>query len=131
MKMPGFFYFMLVSALKLADVHSGLPQPISPAKPAELKSPGRRKAINLLLWCGVAGTTGMLASRTQTWQQAAADHHTGTGEQRSVTLDDGTRVTLNTGSAINVRFHAHRRLVQLVAGEVMIVTGHAAAGGVG
>ncbi|WP_239797558.1 FecR domain-containing protein [Candidatus Nitrotoga arctica] len=120
----------VIGRLKVMDPKAAY-KALSPyAKPAELKSPGRRKAINLLLWCGVTGTTGVLASRTQTWQQAAADHHTGTGEQRSVTLDDGTRVTLNTGSAINVHFDVHRRLVRLVAGEVMIVTAHAATDGV-
>lgn len=92
-------------------------------------SPGRRKALQLLAWGGVACTTGLLASRSETWQQVAADYHTRTGEQRSVELDDGTRITLNTGSAITVRFDGVRRLVHLVAGEVLIVTGHAARSG--
>ena len=76
---------------------------------------------------GGAGTLGLLASRTQTWQQVAADYSTNTGEQRELTLDDGTALTLNTASAINVRFDGQRRLVRLVAGEALIVTGHAAA----
>lgn len=105
-------------------------QALSPyAKPAEPASPGRRKAINLLLWGGVVSTAGALTSRTQTWRQTVADYHTGTGEQRNVTLADGTRITLNTGTAINLHFDAQRRLVQLVAGEAMIVTGHALANG--
>lgn len=88
-------------------------------------SPGRRRAMRALFWLGTAGATGVLASRTQTWRQTAADYRTGTGEQRSVSLDDGTRITLNTASAIDVRFDGERRLVRLVAGEVMVVTGHA------
>lgn len=88
------------------------------------KSPARRKAVQVLAWVGVVGGAGLFGSRTQLWQQRVADHRTATGEQRTVTLDDGTRVTLNTASAVDVRFDAQRRLLQLVAGEVLIVTGH-------
>ena len=88
-------------------------------------SPGRRKALQMLMWGGVACTTGLLVSRTQSWQQAVAEHRTGIGEQRSLVLDDGTQITLNTDSAINLRFDGERRLIRLVAGEVLIVTGHA------
>ncbi|ALM84341.1 iron dicitrate transport regulator FecR [Bordetella sp. N] len=85
---------------------------------------GRRKALRVLLWGGAIGTSALLASRTQTWQQATADYRTRTGEQRAVALSDGTRILLNTDSAIDVKFDAQRRLVRLVAGEVMIITGH-------
>lgn len=88
----------------------------------------RRKAMRALLWLGAAGATGVLASRTQTWRQSVADYRTGTGERRTVSLDDGTRITLNTASAIDVRFDAQRRWVRLVAGEVMIATGHSQPG---
>lgn len=96
------------------------------AGPDALEGRGRRVALRTLLWAGGAGTLGLMASRSQTWQQVAADHRTGTAEQRRVTLEDGTVVTLNTASAINVRFDGQQRQVRLVAGEVLIVTGHAA-----
>ncbi len=99
---------------------------LSPIANPALAAPKRRKAISTLLWLGAAGMTGVLTSRTQTWQQTVADYRTGIGEQRHVTLNDGTRITLNTASAINVRFDNKRRLVRLVAGEMMIVTAHAA-----
>lgn len=100
---------------------------LSPAvAPERIPAPARRKAMRALFWLGTAGAAGALASRTQTWRQSVADLRTGTGEQRSVLLDDGTRITLNTASAVNVRFSAERRLLQLEAGEVMIATGHAA-----
>lgn len=97
---------------------------------AKPRSPGRRKALNLLLWGGAIGVAGSLASHTRTWQQMAADYRTATGEQRSVVLDDGTRVMLNTASAIDVRFDERRRLLRLVAGEAMISTGHPVIDGV-
>lgn len=87
-------------------------------------SPGRRKAIHTLLWMGAIGVSAFTASRTSFVKQQVADYRTGTGEQRRIELDDGTVVTLNTATAINVQFGANLRLITLIAGEVMIVTGH-------
>ena len=56
-----------------------------------------------------------------------ADHRTRTGEQREITLADGTRLWLNTGSAINVSFDERERVVELVLGEVFIDTAKDAA----
>ena len=39
------------------------------------------------------------------------------GEQRSVVLADGSRVTLNTASKIEVRLQADHRVVELLQGE--------------
>jgi transmembrane sensor len=88
----------------------------------------RRSSLRALLWAGAVGTTGLLATRTQTWHQVAADHRTATGERRRIELDDGSVVALNTASVINVRFDGERRLVRLVAGEILVVTSHAAGG---
>ncbi|MNR84273.1 fec operon regulator FecR [compost metagenome] len=99
---------------------------LSPVANPMLAAPKRRKAMRTLLWFGAVGVSGALATRTQSWQQTVADYRTATGEQRSLTLDDGTRITLNTASSINVRFDSQHRLVHLVAGEMMIVTGHRA-----
>ncbi|MEJ2802146.1 FecR domain-containing protein [Comamonadaceae bacterium PP-2] len=95
------------------------------------KAAGRRKAMNLLLWGSVTGVTGVLASRTSSWQRQVADHRTGKGEQRTLTLDDGTRITLNTGSAVDVHFDDRSRLLRLVSGEVFIATRHALTDGAG
>jgi len=46
-----------------------------------------------------------------------ADHVTGVAEQRDVTLEDGSRVALDAGSAIAVRYGAARREIDLLAGE--------------
>ncbi|MFT3801139.1 MAG: FecR domain-containing protein [Burkholderiaceae bacterium] len=92
---------------------------------------GRRKALRALLWAGgILGGSGLLASRSQTWQQMAADFRTGTGERQNLTLADGSAITLDTATAIDVRFDSRQRLVRLVAGEVLIVTAHAASAAV-
>jgi transmembrane sensor len=46
------------------------------------------------------------------------------GEQRSVLLDDGSRVTLNTSSKIEVDLRKDRRTIHLVAGEVLFDVAH-------
>lgn len=53
-----------------------------------------------------------------------ADQRTATGEQRTLTLADGTRIDLNTHSAVDVRFDEKRRLIVLQAGEILVETGH-------
>lgn len=46
------------------------------------------------------------------------------GEQRSVMLADGSRVTLNTASKIEVSLHADRRVIELVKGEALFEVAH-------
>ena len=53
-----------------------------------------------------------------------ADQRTATGEQRSLRLDDGTLISLNTHSAVDIRFSAKERLIVLRDGEISIETGH-------
>jgi transmembrane sensor len=53
-----------------------------------------------------------------------ADQRTATGEQRTIRLDDGTLINLNTHSAVDVRFDEKQRLVVLQEGEILIETGH-------
>lgn len=96
----------------------------APGNTTAASGAGRRKAMRLLLWGGAIGTSALLASRTQIWRQVTADYRTGVGQQRAVALSDGTRILLNTDSAIDVQFDSRRRLVRLVAGEAMIMTGH-------
>jgi transmembrane sensor len=51
-------------------------------------------------------------------------YQTAVGEQRSVALDDGSIVTINTASEILVRYNSQRRLVWLVRGEAMFDVSH-------
>lgn len=83
----------------------------------------RRQAIKLLglgIGIGGAGWLGWQQPQVMAWR---ADYATGTGEQRSFTLADGTRLQLNTDSAVNVRFSAQRRDIELLRGEIFIRTG--------
>lgn len=55
------------------------------------------------------------------WQ---ADHFTTVGHQQTLTLADGSRVYLNTASAISVSFDDSQRLVELLQGEAEFVVAH-------
>ena len=92
-------------------------------------APASRQRRQLLLWLGVAGGAGLLAAQTGAWDQVGAlraDYRTATGERRDVMLADGSALSLNTASAVNVRFDGERRLIELLAGEILIVSGHGA-----
>ncbi|HKS11694.1 MAG TPA: FecR domain-containing protein [Pseudomonas sp.] len=54
-----------------------------------------------------------------------ADQRTATGEVRSLRLEDGTLLSLNTHSAVDLRFDAEQRLIVLHQGEISVETGHA------
>ncbi|WP_165186535.1 FecR family protein [Caulobacter soli] len=55
------------------------------------------------------------------------DYTTRVGEQRTVQLDDGTRVTLNTGTRIVVRYSRGERHIRLDHGEAYFDVAHNAA----
>ena len=112
-----------VKSLERAPAYTALSSYGAKGQPA---SAARRRATRMLLWGGIATGAGLLASRTGTWQTTMADLRSGTGEQRNVTLEDGTQLTLNTDSAVNLRFDAKQRRILLVAGEIMITTRHGA-----
>ncbi|MDP1051476.1 FecR family protein, partial [Klebsiella quasipneumoniae] len=47
-----------------------------------------------------------------------------TGEIRHVTLSDGTRLDLNSDSAVGLRFSATERRIRLIRGEILLTSGH-------
>ena len=80
-----------------------------------------RGLASIALVCGLALLAGERYVPIHYW---LADQRTATGEQRTLTLADGTRVNLNTHSAIDVRFDEQRRLIVLQEGEILVETGH-------
>nr|WP_284701320.1 FecR family protein [Rhodoplanes tepidamans] len=89
----------------------GMPHPIAPAAPRQGRAiAGLAIAASLLIAVVVA-----LDMPTR-W---AADVMTATGETRTVTLADGTAVTLDTASALAVDYDAGRRGVRLLRGAAV------------
>lgn len=80
-------------------------------------------SVALLAGGGLLGWTGWREALLPSGLMACmADHHTGTGEQREISLADGTRLWLNTASAINVDFTGQQRRITLLGGEIFIET---------
>jgi len=108
-------------AERLMHKFGGLPPAL--AMPALNRvSPGRRAAVAklaLLLAAMPAGWFGWQLVEEKGW---AADYRTALGERRDIQLADGTRVTLNTQTAIDVRFDATQRTITLREGEILVQT---------
>lgn len=66
---------------------------------------------------GLVAATGGGLLATGTLLKPAADFATGRGETRSVTLPDGSKVTLNARSALELQFSAAARRLELVGGQ--------------
>jgi transmembrane sensor len=103
---------------KLGGLPSALAMPAL-GRPAHA---GRRAALGKLAALLAAVPAGWLAWQVADAQGWTATHRTATGERRELTLADGTRLTLNTASALDVRFDAHQRLLVLRAGEIFVTT---------
>ncbi len=110
----------------LADVQSvdrRSPGQLQAARKAllETTSPSRKKTLQgsvllLLLGLGVAG----VVDRVTPLAGYMADQHTGTGERKTIELADGSRLTLNARSAIDIEFSAGQRRVRLREGELQV-----------
>ncbi|HBR96459.1 MAG TPA: Fe2+-dicitrate sensor, membrane component [Gammaproteobacteria bacterium] len=83
----------------------------------------RRRAIKTLALLIAAGPLAYGIYRGMPWQVMTADYRTATGEQRHLTLADGTDVHLNTATTLDVSFTPQQRLLTLHAGEILIETG--------
>jgi transmembrane sensor len=86
------------------------------------KGIGRRQALNRIGLFLLAGPAVWLAQRQLPWQEWTADQHTAIGEQKPLTLPDGTRMLINTNSALNIAFTDNVRRIKLLSGEVLITT---------
>lgn len=83
------------------------------------RSSSRRQALKVLSLALGAGGLTAAGMQWQTWTAALS---TRVGERRSVTLDDGSVLTLNTDSAADVHFSGSERLVILRRGELHLAS---------
>lgn len=82
----------------------------------------RRKSLRMFGVLLGVGAVAYSVRQTPQWTIATADVCTGRGERRQVTLPDGTHITLNTASAMDVVFDNRQRLVRLRSGEILVAT---------
>jgi len=100
----------------------------SPAARSALASAGlargdgltRRRAIKGLAVLLCAGGAAWSLRESGQWQAWRADYRTAVGEQRRITLADGSELLLNTASAIDLDFDERARRLRLLEGEVLV-----------
>ncbi len=109
--------------VSVGDRLAGIPSPLARAAlSAAPQSMRRRRSVQLLTALVVAGGTTMVARQSTPWRAWTADQVSAVGERRTLRLPDGGALMLNTGSAVNIRFDAERRVLQLVRGEILVQT---------
>lgn len=88
---------------------------------------GRRAAMarigKLALLLGLL-PTGWLTQRQLAHRGLFAEYRTAAGERRELRLADGTQLTLNTATAVDVHFDQGSRQILLHTGEILVSTGH-------
>lgn len=97
--------------------------PRGPAKSALTAAAlDRRQALKAIAAIGIGVPAAWAGSRLVPLDAWRADYHTAVGEVREIALADGTRVWLNTDSALDVDYSTERRRLTLVRGEVLVET---------
>lgn len=80
----------------------------------------RRNALRVIAGLGLLGGGLWLGARSPLGDSLLADLHTGRGQRQDFTLADGSRLSLNADSAVDLQFDEQQRLVILRHGELMI-----------
>jgi len=88
---------------------------LTPKKP-------RRRALKTMAVLLGAGSAGWIALDHPRLPGLLASQRTCRGEHRQLTLDDGSQITLNVDTALDVHFDAQARRLVLHAGEIHIAT---------
>ncbi|KAB8054881.1 DUF4880 domain-containing protein [Janthinobacterium rivuli] len=87
---------------------------IAPDRPRQrLRQLAAASAVAVLVLTGALALGGRPA-------YLLADLRSPTGQWHTHTLADGSRITLGSDSAVNVRFHADERHVELVRGDILV-----------
>lgn len=109
-------------AQRIGQSLATLPPDVAFATLDHRKRGRRRSAIKTLAVLICAPSAGWLAWHGAPAREWLAEQRTAAGEQRRLTLADGTRLHLNTATALDVAFDADQRLLRLYRGELLIDT---------
>ncbi|MBB4844271.1 transmembrane sensor [Paucibacter oligotrophus] len=103
---------------KLGSLPPGLAMPAlnRPAKVGRRAALAKLAALLLVL---PGGWAGWRLAEDHGW---AAEHRSAAGEGRELLLADGSRLRLDTATAVDVRYDATQRLLQLRAGQILVET---------
>lgn len=98
----------------------GMPSPLAHAALSAPQSRSRRQALKLLLVLGAGSATAWGLRQQHILPPLTADYRSPVGQRRNVQLADGSRLQLNTGSAVDVHFDRSQRLIRLLEGEMLL-----------
>jgi transmembrane sensor len=111
------------AAWEASDRLRAAPPPLEPHDAAAPPTPGANRRR---VFIGALAAASAAAAVTVGWRLTdnVDLYRTGIGERRVVVLKDGSRVTLNTASTVEVAFTAAERRVRLVRGEALFEVAH-------
>lgn len=106
----------------LGDELAGLPKDLSrrTLQGSERQGISRRDQLKLVAVLAVGSGIGWMTREPLGLPHLLADSATATGERRQLQGSDGSRIQLNTASAIDLRFTASQRRLELLRGEVSL-----------
>lgn len=110
-------------AESVMNVFHQAPAPLVRSTLSRVASTDRRRMLKAFLLLLMTTPAAWITYQQQPWQKWQADLHTATGEQQSHDLTDGTRLILNTATAVDVAFSDDSRRLILLRGEILISTG--------
>lgn len=90
---------------------------------AKVAHTARRKVLKSLATLAILSPAAWLGYRTLPLERWRAGYQTAVGEQRHLQLADGSRLVLNSDSALDVQYAAQRQ-IRLYRGELSLHTGH-------
>ncbi|MGP5355437.1 FecR family protein [Pseudomonas helleri] len=106
---------------RISGIWSDFDKVADPRLPLTMRKPplGRRPGRRAFLAGGLATAAGLAAVTAINGLPAGflADYSTGTGEQRSLTLADGSTVNLDADTALVVKFNDRERRLLLLSGR--------------
>ncbi len=109
---------------QLQGTLSGVPADMAGAVLRQQPDTHKRQTLKLLGLLAVAGGAGYLARSRLPWREAMADLRSGAGTPMNQTLVDGSQLSLNSGTAVDIRYSAGERRIRLLSGEILLQSGH-------
>ena len=88
------------------------------------KARSTRSLFRIVSAAGIAAAVLATVATGWLFLQGSHQYRTALGEQRSVVLDDGSLITLNTASKIEVDLQKNLRRIRLLAGEALFQVAH-------
>lgn len=107
---------------RVNDAMGRLPQRVASSTLLGVTHSRRRVLYGLALLLG-GSALGNAIWRSDTRREWMADYRSAVGERREVEFADGTRILLDTDSAVDVQYDDQQRLLTLRRGEILVTTG--------